>query len=456
MNRLLISILTIFLITPLVSQGQEVMTFSLDEAQAYAVEHNYDIQNAVTEIEIARKKKKEATAIGLPQINAGISYNDFIDIPTQLIPGEFFGEPAGTFIPVKFGTKYNMSLNATANQLIFSGEYIVALQASKTFITTSQRQHEKMLIELEQKVAESYYLVLIAARNKIIVDTTLVTLQKIQQANIALYESGFIEETDVDQVDLLISDLEAAQLDIINNLQVSKNLLKFQIGLQLENRIELTDNLDGLMEKLDQDVLFAATFDYRKNIDYRILQNQQELAYLGLKRNNSLYMPNLYAFFSFSKTAQRNSWTFMQNDGDWRFLEEDQGWYNTTLFGLQMDIPIWSSGSRSAKVQQSKLMIEQLEVMDNKIKSGLEIEFSTRQNSFLNAWKVYQNKKNSLDLSWKIYQKTQEKQLEGVSSSIELQQNYNQYLNSERDYVMSMLTLLQAKLNLDRLLTETN
>jgi len=101
-------------------------------------------------------------------------------------------------------------------------------------------------------------------------------------------------------------------------------------------------------------------------------------------------------------------------------------------------------------------MIEQLEVMDNKIKSGLEIEFSTRQNSFLNAWKVYQNKKNSLDLSWKIYQKTQEKQLEGVSSSIELQQNYNQYLNSERDYVMSMLTLLQAKLNLDRLLTETN
>jgi len=268
MNRLLISILTIFLITPLVSQGQEVMTFSLDEAQAYAVEHNYDIQNAVTEIEIARKKKKEATAIGLPQINAGISYNDFIDIPTQLIPGEFFGEPAGTFIPVKFGTKYNMSLNATANQLIFSGEYIVALQASKTFITTSQRQHEKMLIELEQKVAESYYLVLIAARNKIIVDTTLVTLQKIQQANIALYESGFIEETDVDQVDLLISDLEAAQLDIINNLQVSKNLLKFQIGLQLENRIELTDNLDGLMEKLDQDVLFAATFDYRKNIDY--------------------------------------------------------------------------------------------------------------------------------------------------------------------------------------------
>jgi outer membrane protein TolC len=210
------------------------------------------------------------------------------------------------------------------------------------------------------------------------------------------------------------------------------------------------------MARIDEDVLFAARFDYTKNIDYKILENQQELAFLNLKRNKSLYLPSLYGFFSFSKTAQRDSWNFMQNDGDWRILEQDQGWYNTTLWGIQLDIPIWSSGSRSAKVQQAKLQVDQLEVVGQQVKTGLEIEFSTRQNSFLNAWKVYQNKKSGLDLSWKIYQKTQEKQLEGVSSSIELQQNYNQYLTSESTYVMSMLDLLQAKLNLERLLTETD
>jgi len=456
MKRILFITTIVLLFVSIAGYGQEVMQFSLEEAQAYAVENNYDIQNATTEIEIARKKVKETTAIGLPQINAGASYNDFIDIPTQLIPGEFFGGEPGSFIPVQFGTKYNMSLNAQANQLLFSGEYIVGLQASKTFVKTSQRQQEKVLIDLEQKVAESYYLVLIAGRNKVIIDSTLVTLKEIQQANQGLYENGFIEETDVDQVELLITDLEATLLDIINNYQVSKNLLKFQMGLQLENKIELTDKLDDLMTRLDQEVLFAANFDYTKNIDYKILENQQDLAFLNLKRNKSLYLPSLYAFFSFSKTAQRNSWNFMQSDGDWRLLEEDQGWYNTTLWGIQLDIPIWSSGSRSAKVQQAKLQIDQLEVVGKQVKTGLEIEFSTRQNSFLNAWKVYQNKKNGLDLSWKIYQKTKEKQLEGVSSSIELQQNYNQYLNSEGDYVLSMLDLLQAKLNLERLLTETN
>ncbi len=456
MKKILILMMVIFLSVSQFAVGQEVMKFSLEEAQAYAIKNNYDIQNATTEIEIARNKVKETTAIGLPQINAGVSYNDFIDIPTQLIPGEFFGEPTGTFIPVKFGTKYNMSLNAQASQLIFSGEYIIGLQASKTFVKTSQRQQEKVLIDLEQKVAESYYLVLIAARNKVIIDSTLFTLREIREANTALYENGFIEETDVDQVSLLISDLEATLLDITNNLQVSKNLLKFQMGLQLENQIELTDKLDDLMALIDQGVLFAATFDYAKNIDYRIIENQQDLALLNLKLNKSLYLPSMYAFFSFSKTAQRNSWNFLQRDSDWRPLEEDQGWYNTTLWGIQLDIPVWSSGSRSAKVQQAKLQIEQLDVVKEQVTTGLKIAFSTRQNSFLNAWKVYQNKKTGLDLSWKIYQKTREKQLEGVSSSIELQQNYNQYLKSEGDYVMSMLDLLQSKLNLERLLTETN
>ena len=131
MKKLWILLMAVMFSMPHIIMGQEVMTFSLEEAQAFAVENNYDIQNATTEIEIARKKVKETTAIGLPQINAGASYNDFIDIPTQLIPGEFFGGEPGSFIPVQFGTKYNMSLNAQANQLIFSGEYIVGCRHQK-------------------------------------------------------------------------------------------------------------------------------------------------------------------------------------------------------------------------------------------------------------------------------------------------------------------------------------
>lgn len=421
----------------------EIIRISLEDAKAYALENNYDIINAMKDIEIARKQVAETRAIGLPQVNASIAYNDFINIPTQLIPGEFFGEDPGSFIPIKFGTRYNMSLSGTVNQLIFSGEYIVGLQAARTFVDFSQKQYDKMLIELEHNVAESYYLVLIAERNMQIVDSTRKSLTEIRDANVLLFENGFIEDIDVDQISLLISDLEANLMDIQNNLAVSKNLLKFQMGLKLENEIELTDNLDNLLAMVDREVIMEQEFDYRHNIDYKILQNQQELAHLSHKRNKSLYLPRLYAFLNYSENAQRNAWNF---------LNEGEDWFQTTIFGVQMDIPIFESGSRSAKISQTRIELEQLEVMDNKLRAGLNIQYSTAKNNFINAWKVHKNKEQGLELSQKIYDRTRTKVLEGVASSIELQQTYNQYLNSERDYVMSMLDLFNKKLELEKLI----
>lgn len=426
-----------------------VRYFSLEEARAFAAEHNYDVINALKDIEIAQKQVNETTAIGLPQIEGKVSYNDFIDIPTQLIPAEFLDptdpDLAGTFFPVKFGTKYNLTASLTASQLLFSGEYIVGLQASKVFKGLTEKQYDKMLIQLDRTVAESYYMVLVAERNKTIIDSTLISLKEIREANQALYENGFLEDTDVDQVNLLISDLEATLINIDNNLEISRNMLKFTMGLKLENEIVLTDELDELLEQVDKEVLYQSAFDYRKNIDYKLLENQQELAYLDLKRYKSQYLPQLYTFFNFQENAFRQ---------EWNFLKSGEDWFKTTLWGVELNVPIFQSGARSSKVSQAKIQIDKLQVMDEKLKAGLNIQVSTVKNNFLNSWKVYQNKKDGLELSLKIYEKTQQKLKEGVSSSIELQQNYNQYLNSESDYVMAILDLLNNKLQLEELLTE--
>jgi len=417
--------------------------FSLEEARAFAKENNYDVINALNDIEIARKKVEETTAIGLPQLEGSIAYNDYIDIPTMLIP-DFIGQ-TDELLPVKFGTKYNMSASATASMLLFSGEYIVGLQASRVFVDFSQKQYDKKIIELDKSVAESYFLVLIAQRNLTIIDSTLVSLIEIQKANKALYENGFIEDTDVDQVNLLISDLQATLINIENNLEISQNFLKFTMGLKLENKIVLTDNLDNLLEKVDEAVLQQTVFDVRKNIDFKILENQQDLAYLDLKRYKSQYLPKLFTFLNYQETAARENWNF---------LKKGENWYRSTIWGVQLDVPIFQSGARSAKVSQARIQLDKLAVADEQLRSGLEIQVSNVRNNFLNSWKVYQNKQQSLNLSLRIYNKTQQKLLEGVSSSIELQQNYNQYLKSESDYVMSILDLLNNKLKLEELLTE--
>jgi outer membrane protein TolC len=310
----------------------------------------------------------------------------------------------------------------------------------------SQKQYDKAIIELDQNVAQSYYLVLIAERNQAIIDSTLLSLLEIQKTNEALYQNGFIEDTDLDQVDLLISDLRATLLNIQNNLKVSRNLLKFQMGLKLNNEIVLTDDLNVLLDRVDQQVLLQQPFDYHRYIDFRLLETQQELANLDMKRYKSQYLPRVSAFFNFQENGYRQEWNFFDSDGDW---------FKTTIWGLQLDIPIFESGSRSARVSQAKIKIDQLNVTQQKLESGLTIQVETVRNNFLNAWKVYQNRKETRELALKIYRKTQTKQREGVSSSLELQQNYNQYLNNERDYVMAVMELLNSQLELQKLLTVT-
>jgi outer membrane protein TolC len=453
-RKLFFSLLTVGLFALTLSaqvrnDGNTPLRFSLEEARLYASENNYDVINAIKEIEIARKKVRETTAIGLPQVNGSVAYTDFIELPTQLIPAEFLdpNDPSlkGTFFPVKFGTKYNMSASLTASQLIFSGEYIVGLQASRAFVDFSQKQLDKALIELDHAVAQSYYTILVVERSKTIVDSTLVSLKEIERATQALFENGFIEDTDVDQISLLISDLQASVIDLERNLGISYNLLKFTMGVPLEQKVELTDDLDELVDVVNKEVLAQTQFDYRKNIDYQILENQHELAHLNLKRYQSQYLPQLYTFLSYQQNAQRQ---------EWNFLKSGEQWFPTAIWGVQLDIPIFQSGARSSQISQAKIQLDQLSVVDQKLKSGLQLQHNTLQNNFLSAWKVYQNKQEGLRLSEKIYNKTISKVFEGVSSSIELQQNYSQYLSSESDYLMAIINMLNAKLELEKILTE--
>ena len=112
------------------SLAQEINYFSLEDAINFAMENNYEIINAEKDVEAAKQRVLETTAIGLPQINAFVDYNNNIALPTSLIPGDFFGQP-GEEVEIQFGTKYNATLHASATQLIFSGEYLVGLKAAR-------------------------------------------------------------------------------------------------------------------------------------------------------------------------------------------------------------------------------------------------------------------------------------------------------------------------------------
>ncbi len=425
--------------------SQEGGKFTLEQAQQYAIVNNYDLINALTDVEIAKKRVKENLAIGLPQINAGAGYNYNIELPTQLIPAEFMGGEEGEFAEIQFGTKHNASWNASLTQLLFSGEYIVGVMASKAYVGLIQSNLQKSEIDIKEIVAKSYYPVIILSENKKIFDSTLVNLTKMLTETEAYYEIGFVEDTDVDQLKLLISDMETTITNIDNRLEISYNTLKYIMGLDAEAEIEVANTLEELMGGVNREYLLNSGFDYNQHIDHVVLMNQEKMALLNLKLKRSEYYPNLNGFYSFQQDAQRDKFDVFNPAG---------AWYTSQMVGLKLNVPIFSSGNRKYKVQQAQLELNKLKVLDDQLKQGLTLKVRTVKSEFNNAYLIYNNKQLSVGNAQKIYDKTNVKYKEGLSTSLELAQTYNQYLTTQIDYLAATLDLLNKKTELEKELTK--
>ena len=429
------------------SFAQEIRKLSLEQAQEFAISNNYDLRNAQTDVEIARKRVKENLAIGLPQIGASAGYAYNIELPTQLIPAEFMGGEPGTFEEIQFGTKHNANWNASLNQLLFSGEYIVGVMASKAYVGLIETTLQKSEIDIREMVAKSYYPVIILSENKKVFDSTLANLNAMLYETEAYYDAGFVEDTDVDQLRLLISDMETTITNINNQLEISYNTLKYILGLDAETKIEVTSTLDELMNEVNREYLINAGFDYNNHIDHVILSKQEQMAMLQIKLKRSEYYPNLSGYYSFQQDAQRGKFDIFNGDGTW---------YTSQMAGLQLNVPIFSSGNRKYKVQQAKLELDKLKVMDDQLKQGLTLKVRTVKSEFNNSYMIYKNKQMSVENAEKIYEKTNVKYKEGLSTSLELSQTYNQYLTSQIDYLTSILTLLNKKSELEKELTKAH
>ena len=426
----------------IIAQDQASKHFSLNSAQEYAIRHNYDVQNSNFDIKAAKNKLKEVMASGLPQINGSIDYSNFLDIPTQLIPGEIFGGEPGSTIPVQFGKQHNATVGLSASQLIFNGSYFVGVQASKIFLQFTEENSERSKINVKNAITQTYYLVLVAEENRNIIQSSLDNLEKTLYEVQEHYKEGFVEETDVKQLQISVAQLKNTFNVIEEQISITYMLIKFQMGIDLEQSIILTDNLEVIVQNLNIAQLVNEEFDINKNINYRMMSTQERIAELSLKNEKSKFLPTIAGFVSYQKNAQRDEFDLYENDKDW---------FSTTLVGVNLSVPIFNSGSKYFKIQQSKVALKQAQINRHKVEQGLHLEFSKAEIALSSAFENYKNNKDNMHLSKEVYDITLEKFSEGISSSLELIQIHNQYLKTQSNYITALSELLNAKNQFDNL-----
>lgn len=425
------------------ANANEPLRLSLKDAQEYALEHNLELRNAKADANIASKQVWEITASGLPQIDGSVGYQYFTDIPTNLVPAEFFGGEPGEFAEIQFGTEQNLTASLSVNQLIFDGSYIVGLQAARIFRELSQRIYLKSESEIKSMVTETYYLNLATVQNIEIMQENLTNLEKTLFETQKTFEAGFTDAINVDQLKLTVANLKNRIASMERQKELSLNMLKFQIGLDIEHPLVLTDELEVMFRNISPDISGVDDFNPEDHIDFRIMKSQETMQLMTMRREWSFYLPNLSAFYTRQENAYRNEFNFFQGG---------QSWYPTSIIGLSLNIPIFSSGLRASRVKQARLELEKAQNNTRQTEQTLRLQKQEAWSAMQTTMEQYTNEKENLELAERILSRTRIMFREGLASSLELTQASDQFLSTQSNYINAMFELLNAKNKLDKAL----
>ncbi len=416
-----------------------IYRFTVKEAIAYAMDHQKTVQNARLDVEISDAKVNEILGIGLPQINSNFNLQDFEALPTSLIPGEFFGEEAGTFIPVKFGTRWNATASLTASQLLFDPTYLIGVKATRTLHELTNKNLNRTEIETAVAVSKAYYNLILLIERKKSVDANLVRVQKLYDDTKAMYDNGFVEKLAVDRFKVSLNNV-TTEVDNFNRfLVLSNNILKFQIGMEQSSVLEPAETIDA--EAIKNINIPLDKYDISLRIEYSIMESQKKLQEYNIKRYRSGYYPTLVAYGSLSTNAQRQ---------EFNFTDPNESWYTTGLIGATLSLPIFDGLQKKNKIKQEKLSLRKIENEMTHFEQSVSIEVKSYRDALVNAISALNIQEQNLKLANEIYTTSKLKYDQGVGSNLEIMDAETSLKDSQANYFNALHDAMIAKINLEK------
>lgn len=336
-----------------------------------------------------------------------------------------------------------MNAKVTLSQLIFDGSYIVGLQSARTYKEISESGKIKTEFSVKQATVNAYANVLLVEETILILEKNKQVLEQNLEQTTKLVQNGFGEEQDAEQQQLTLSAINNEIKKTNRYLVTANKLLNISLGLEVDINVTLTNNFEELLlDNLDLG-LSQTNFDISNHIDYLIAENNKTSQELLVKYEKSKALPSLRAFLNYGSAA---------NNAEFDFFQNDQKWYGSSLLGVSMTIPIFSSLQRSSKTQQAKLNLQIAERELTETEQKLKIQVQDARTDYQFSIDNYQNSKENLELAERIEKKENIKFFEGISTSFDLTSAQNQLYSRQQKYLESIQYLINSKTTLENAL----
>lgn len=428
MNRKQIILLTGFLFLSSVMWAQETLSLGLEDAKAYAIQFNKNILNSSLAVQKSQEQLRETISAGLPQVNATADYNNALGAEISI---QFDESMPASSIPINPTSTFNLQVS----QLIFSANYIVGIQTSKLYeqlMRTSQLKTEQ---EIVSQVVSTYYTVLIADESLKILHNNVDNLNDIYEKTKPMVQFGVMEKIELDQLSVQVNTLLNTLKSAERQLELSKNMLRYQLGVSADTELNLTDSLDVVLQRGSLTNQMNNFFNIGENIDYQLKQAQGEIQKKQIDMQKANYLPTLAGYYSYT----------------YKILKPRFDMQPKNMMGLQMNIPILSSGERRSKVRQANIDMDTYENEKQLLQDQLQLQYNQYVFNLRSAQENYDNQSKNVEVSREVIKQYRQKFDHGIISSLELTTADNNYLKAESDYLQAAMQVLQAQNDLDKI-----
>jgi outer membrane protein TolC len=440
---LLITALALLLSSPLAAQNeeQEQYTFTLDECISYAYQNTAPVADAILDTKIADSRVGQAISTGLPQINGNANFQYNYLIQQNFLPAVFFADdpinnpPPDDAPPVAvaFGTKYGGNAAIQLQQLAFDGTFFLGLKAARVYKSLAERRLNYTKEQTAASIAKAYYGVLVNQEREELIDQNVARLDTLLRQTRARYAEGFIERIDVQRIEVLFNNVKTEQSKVGRLIELSKQVLKYQMGMPLNYELTLQDRLADISMPLPADS--DNGFTYNQRIDYRLINKQLELEDLNIRQFQVRYFPSVYL-----------NGTYGQNTGANNFNELDQ-WFGFGSIGLSVSVPIFDGFRKRHQIAEARALKDKVIVQKLELERRIDLERSQSAIELRNALDDLQNQIENRALAKRVYEVTQIKYNEGVGDMLEVTEAETAYKEAETNYYQAVYNALIAQVD---------
>lgn len=387
----------------------KVHKLSTKEAVEYAKKNSIQVRKALEDIRIQEQVNREVTASALPQVNGSFNFTDNIKLPTSLLPGEFFGQPAGTYVPLKFGVQYSSLIGADLSQILFDGQVFIGLKARKSAMDLSRKTAEVTEENVAVNIYKMYYQLLIAKTQVDLYHDNIERFEKLYHDTKEIYKNGFAEKLDVDKVSVTLTNLRTDSLKLMTQMNNGYLGLKMLLGMPIKDSLVLTDEITEEMVK--QDILDTA-YRYEDRREYQMLQLGKKLNEFNVQRYKLMALPTFSAFGNYYANAQRN---------EFKDLATGQ-WFQQSAIGLRVNVPLFDGNRRRALKEQARSALRKTELDMEGLQRSIDNDVASSRRRFYDAVLAVDAQHQNMDLATSVFDQTKKKYDQGLGSNTEINQ----------------------------------